>query len=563
MATTESYIKPPTFFETIYNIGRSAIGSNVPNVLRRFSSNSKINNPTSRPLGRIESYTCASHDLSIYHGALISAEFTSPHETGLRLTDPHVLYPALEMVIKKHSSLACCIHGQDTDSPKLVMVETIDLEKQTNILQLPNSEVSRVKLYEQYVSNKFEDVETVCPWRVIISPIETENLKSHDSRKLSDASERTLFDDGITKWEVAFYFHHSISDGVGGRVFITSLFEALNEILSNNASSNSYYGAGLINNDKGISSISSIVTIPKGSLSLPPSLESLLKMPLSLGFLCKNAAAEFGFTNPTKTCWTGPPLPDAHLPAPHHTNTRLKRAKISAEQMQKLHQACRLQDTSITCLITTILLSAVSKSIPLGHRKTEAGECGGLDKLGRPYQKLSFALARNLRPLADPAMGVTADSIGDYACSHDMTVHRRMLENGDDWLWETARSIKGKLKTEISRGDQDLNPGLLRYAHSIRQYFLQKTGRARLHTFELSSIVADKPSTRNNESWSISNLGFVQSASSEGGPFSLSTISFKGEGLTLGFSWGEGNLPEDMIESIVKILLESVDRLCR
>jgi hypothetical protein len=562
MATTESYLKPPTLIETIYNIGRSAISSNIPNILRR-SSNSEVDNVTSRMLSKIESYTCASHDLSIYHGALVSAEFASPHATGLRMTDPLVLYPALEMVIKRHSSLACCIHGQNTDYPKLVMVETIDLEKQTKIFQSPISEFERVKLYEQYVSNKFEDIETVCPWRVIISPIESENLKSHDSRKLSDASERTLFDDGITKWEVAFYFHHSISDGVGGRVFITSLFEALNEIFSNNATSNYYYSADLSNNGKEFSPISSIVTIPKGSLSLPLPLESLLKMPLSLGFLCKNAAAEFGFMNPRKNCWTGPPLPDAHLPAPHHMNTRLKRAKISAEQMCKLYQACRLQDTSITCLIAALLLSAVSKSIPLGHRKTEAGDCGGLDKLGRPYQKLSFALARNLRPLADPALGVDVDSIGDYACSHDMTIHRRMLENGDDWLWETARTIKSKLKTEISRGDQDLNPGLLRYAHSIRQYFLQKTGRARLHTFELSSIVAAKPSTRNNESWSISNLGFVQSASSEGGPISLSTISFKGEGLMLGFSWGEGNLPEDMIESIVKILLESVDRLCK
>lgn len=554
----ESYPKSPSLLKAVYNIGRSAIESNVSNVFRRFSTKPLVDDITSRMLGRIESYTCASHDLNIYHGALISGVFTSPQGTDLSLANKNVLYPALEMVIKKHSSLICCIHHQDTDYPRLVMTDTIDLDKQVNILETPNTERERVKLYEQYVSNQFDDIENVCPWRVIISPIETEIVNNHDSRKLSDASERTLFNN-ITKWEVAFYFHHSISDGVGGRIFITSLFDSLNEIFLSSASMT--YTTLPINSDKVTSN--SIVKIPKGSMNLPKSLESLLKMPLSMKFLCKNAASEFGLVSPKKDCWTGPPLPDAHLPAPHHIKTRLKRAQIPAEQMLKLQQACRLQDTSITCLVATLLLSAVSKSIPAGERIIESGDCGGLDREGRPYQKLCFALARNLRPLAGSAKGVTAETIGDYACSHDMTIHRRNLENGDDWLWETARTVKTTLQTEIARGDQDLNPGLLRYASSIRKYFLQKTGRSRLHTFELSSIVAPKPASSSNETWSIENLGFVQTASSEGGPFSLSTISFKGEGLMLGFSWGESILPEDIIDSIIQVFLKSVERLCK
>lgn len=542
-------------------------GRTLQNLYRSTSKDPKyanlLKNSKSRPLGYLETYSSVGHDLKIYNGVILSAIFTpTDKNTVLNKTN---LYPALKTVILNNPSLAVQIYGQSTESPRFVLAKQMNLDNQACIFAGSNTEEERIKIYEYYLSNNFDNIEITPPWRVLVSPMKSEDNKmdaTSDSTTFTNDGESTYAnEDSAISYEIAFIFHHSIGDGMSGRVFLTSLCESLNNPDSEVDFITNF--SKLPNDNKQKNERNCLLDIPD-SMELPKSLEMVLKFPFTPKFLSKNLVKEFGLLKTNKGCWTGPPLPNGYgLNKGSPNQAKIRKIRIPADNMKKIFLESRKRGTTVTCLLAAISLAALSRSIPQEHMIVEGGDCGGLDKYGKPYTKVSIAMARNLRPIIPEGKGIKSDTMGDFVCSHEFTFLRNDLTSMSsvrdayatrselDLLWNSAVSLKQRLNKIVDKRNKDLNTGLLRFAGNIHKYYQQKSTRARLHSIDLSCLVAPETSKDEDNLWNVSGLGFVQSISGEGAPFNLSTISFKGEDTVLGFVWSNTNMPEKVMNDVI------------
>lgn len=577
MAAVESNIRPGFLKRvSVQGLREKYNGSQLRHALSTRSLRPKYDHPStpSRSLGYLEQYFCASNDSKLHNCVILTAVFTSSDERPL---SKNILYPALRSVIRNSPALTLQIHHLSTGTPKFAQADMIDLDEHVTIFGGLNTEEERLAFYQQYASNSFENAQKTPAWRVFVSPLlsgqaaiaPTLSDLCSMSRSTWSSSTAGCSEEGVTaqKYEVAFVYHPSLGDATTGRIFLTSLHQSLNSVQA-------------VEGDY----IDSLVEIPSHSSSLPPALESVLKLPISTKYLTKRLVEQFGFKNEPKRTWTGATTSKkVKGTSATASRTNIRRLRISAAHMDILTLLCQVRNTTVSCLLTAVILAALSRAIPDSYLAApdQGGECGGLDENGQPLPKLSASLIRNLRNLIPSHTGVTPESMGTYVCSHEFTFLRDELtlcesvEEGGygtatemALVWSSAVSLKMQLDRVVARGNKDLNTGLLKYAGRTRASSLCAS------SVEVCSLIGETcPSTsaasidleedQARQQWGISDLGFVQSAPLEGAPFTVSCASFKGGDLQLGFSWSTSRIPESIMSDVMIAIAEYINVICK
>jgi hypothetical protein len=403
-------------------------------------------------------------------------------------------------VIAEHPTLNLVIHGESTESPTLGFPKTIDLKNHIVWLPEQTTKEEENKLIEKRISTQYNDIDTIPPWKVTVVP-------------RGDAL------------SVTFFFHHSLGDGTSGKLFLVSLLKSLNQIEAND-------NEALKNVD-----VDSIINVPE-SLSIPPSVEEVIDMPIGFWKLIKILGSKWGLLSMPAT-WSGGPVTDVvngePLPA-----TNIAKLSISTQEMNKLQKESKLRGTTITALITAIAAASVAKELPESETSST----------------ISYSIPRNLRPIITSTS--LATRMGVYVASINGAISRTSVTPttfDPEQVWQISIDIKKTIQETLDQGNKNLDTGLLRYVNDLREFFTSMMGKSRGRSIEMSSLVVSETeavSASGPGGWVMNELYFFQCANPFSAPLCFNSLGYKGGQLNISCIWGTGVVEEKLVDKVLE-----------
>lgn len=429
-----------------------------------------------------------------------------------------LLYNSLKVVIANNPTLNLVIHGESTDSPYFGFPKSIDLKN--HVTWLPElakkGEEEETKMIEKQIGTQFNDIDTIPPWKVTIIP-------RGDSLS------------------VTFFFHHSLGDGTSGKVFLLSLLKALNQNPSSEIPK--------VDLDK--FEIDSVVMVPE-VLSIPPSVEQVLDMPVGFWKLAKIFGQEWGLLS-TPTVWSGGPVIDC-VSGESIPPTNISKLSINSQDMSKLQMESKTRKTTITALVTAIAVASVAKALP--------------DNV--PFSEIGYSIPRNLRPIITSVD--LASRMGVYVAGINGNISRTNITStkfDSEQVWQVCSDIKKTIQESLSEGNRNLDTGLLQYVSNLRHFFIKKMGKSRGRSVEMSSLVisdVEIAMSGGPGGWKMDDLYFYQCANTFGSPLCFSSFGYKGAALNISCVWGTGVVEDELVEKVlnnfktyVRILVDNIN----
>lgn len=317
-----------------------------------------------------------------------------------------------------------------------------------------------------------------------------------------------------SRFVACFVWQHGIGDGHTGPAFHRA-FQAELSALS------------LVSDDEYRDS-AAVVKSPK--TALPPSLESLHKLPLSPGYLLKMAWQE-KFPSKGQALWLGAPITTP-------TRSRLKLFTLTSETTSNLLAICRAHSVTMTAAVHAMIAFAIFSSLP--PEKTH----------------LKSTIAVNLRRWL-PSDALQEDEIGNYVSTSYLDHHRPGSMVGDG-SWIEAQRIKKFLDDEVRLCGKNASVGCLKWVSNMHKYFASKTGQPREATFCLTNLGVFQPKDNRGGSWRTERMVFSESFDAAREAMDVTMITGEDGRLTLGLIWGDGVVQEELILKIFDALKISV-----
>lgn len=458
-------------------------------------------------VGYLEQYSSARHSLGLYHNVAVSASYSS---SVPNVALQKVIYPALSEVIRQHPVLSAIVKDEDTSAPYFARLPLIDLNKCVSFVSRKRAHaVDHVKdaeldelLEEQHNTDFKGDFGQRPFWRLII---------------LTETGD-------ISQFFAIFVFHHAVGDGQSGAAFHRSFYSALSKIP---------------NIEQLILEESTTLTTSVVSPHEPlvPSLESLHKLPLSVVFILK--ALWYSWYPPsTSGLWTALPVADDLS----QTRTRYRSFAIPQDITRRLLEISRAHSTTLTATIEVLLADVLFVHLP---PEISTLRCNG-----------SISFRQFL-----PNEIVSENSIGTWLSTYTHDHSRsEQIEVARPFPWEEAKEVKSTIYAEVAKNGSNSVIGLLRYAGDIRSFLLDKLGKQRNTSFEISNLGLFK-SPLYSPTWRIGRILFSQSFNVVGAPFSANMITGGDGCLSIGFSWLDGVVDEDLIEKVMCDLQVELEKL--
>ncbi|THH14802.1 hypothetical protein EW146_g5581 [Bondarzewia mesenterica] len=406
---------------------------------------------------------------------------------------PGILYSALKVLISQHSTLGASIIKESTLAPQFVRLRRIDLSKVVSFVDLQEGSDREHQLDKMLAQNH---------------SIPFKDLGSSPLWRLVIVIPPTACSQSVHGVDVALFVHHAIADGGSATIFHQSLLSALN----------------LTRNED----LDPIVDV--SALHFLPPLHELLSMPTSWIALGK-ALYNSWFPSPSPSLWTGPPIS-----SPDTLTTQTIHFSLSPSSLSKITAACKANQTSWTALLESSVAKAFFESLPTDGTADELACCCAL------------SLKRFISIVDATQMGV-------YYASDTHYFRRAAFAAGASGLWDAARRTKVALDAKIAAGDRDQDTGMLRYVSSVRNFVINKIGKKRDASFEISNVGI----VRFNESeddqaataWKAKRVLFSQSANAVGAPIAFSVCSVKGGDICVSASWQVGVVDSGFARSVM------------
>ncbi|KIW22442.1 uncharacterized protein PV07_12327 [Cladophialophora immunda] len=467
-----------------------------------------------RPVGRLERYSTARHDLKFYLGPAVTASYKLPKSHSERLKER--IYKALGDVITRHPILSSIVVDEHTQDPHFIRLPEIDLDKcvhfQARHLNYDaDADGERdVELDELLSAQHGVPYEPPSPfWRVYIL-----TSSVHPSH-----------------FTVSFFYHHAIGDGNSGMAFHRTFHTALSQSLSIPPSD-----------------LSSTSIILSPSTPLLPSLESLHPLPVSTWHLLTILFKHKIWSSRDPGLWTGfkctTPL---GRPGARHL-------AFSASATTAFKNICRENDTTITGALQTLIAGALFAHLP------------------EKFTKVACSGALSARRFLPADAGITDDSMGVWVLDMSDTYARDcFVPHGDpekgvcDLLpWTEAQRSRQNIERVLSLKGHNAGVGMLRYVNDYQQeLFVSKVGKDRDSSFELSNLGLFKPAGRveGDSGVEIGRMVFTQSAGVTASAIEVSVVTGADGCLVLGVTWQKGIVEDDLVENVIKSVKEEVKRL--
>ncbi|KAL7792108.1 alcohol acetyltransferase [Trichoderma ceciliae] len=475
-----------------------------------------------RKLGDNEHYSSSRHHLGIYRCVTVACRHLHPpssHPQGTAISPS--FFAALASVVREQPMLRVGITADDSNNARFTHIPQIDLRNHVSVIAVP---CQTVQEYEDKVAEHqgwqhdqmYQHLDALPPWRISILRPSSDNenvlsqLRGHE--------------------DVFFAFHHSLMDGTSGRRFHEMLLSAL------------VYRA----KEELPAEPACVLSFPEPPSPMPESQEDIVSFTLSMRYTLGILWGEYGpsfLKAPKQPIWNAIPI---NLSLPY--KTRVKAVDISAETLAVLLTACRGHSVTITALLHSLLLASLSARIP------------------SPTEAPAFAAATpiNLRPFTSPSsMNPACVSslrclVG--TCTHHFspeTVAALRAPNADTTalIWQNAQRVKGEIAAKLSTLPKDDIMGILKFIGDWFAFWRGRDGKQRADSWEISNIgVLKNLDDADADAPRATRLLFTNGAMAAGSPMGINVASVAGSNLTIGLSWQDKVVEDELIDQLTEDL---------
>ncbi|KAH7128961.1 hypothetical protein EDB81DRAFT_906733 [Dactylonectria macrodidyma] len=484
------------------------------------ASNSDFKWPVIRDLRSLEAFQAALYSLDFYCGTIITCRYGIPlflrDSSHSKLVETFQL--AITDVILQHPLLQVALSGGTSKKPAWVQLDHIDLSHHIEWINIETSENYDAALKETLVEQmdtKFSNPETCPSWRVVI---------------LSTASQDAL--------DVMFVWHHSHTDGTGGKIFHQTLLQSLNKPKM----------AALTENVPPIQDTVAPYSIsPKFLLSavwkelIPSRLSSVLYPHTAWGPI------------QTKPC-----------------RTQLRRLNIDNATLQNILSTCRVHKTTLTGLLHGIAFISLATQLPDKELAAMVAETAlNIQPLmdnnppAYPALKPSKTIGNYVGRLEhnfDKSRVSKVRSLGRQPSNDSFDSELRAAVEYEIWLASTV--VREEIQAKMKACLQDDILGLMHRVSDWKAYIMKdsvkKPQASSWLVTNLSVIdggyLGEVETGDASQTWSIGRGEFCLSANVTGSLFSISPMAVKGGDLCIDVSWQDGVVDSSVGDRLVSDL---------
>ncbi|KAF2690733.1 hypothetical protein K458DRAFT_326558 [Lentithecium fluviatile CBS 122367] len=450
-----------------------------------------------RPLGKLEQLSSVCHHLGFYHNVGLSAHYQLSKSSSVSDVR-RLIYAALADVIRKHGILFAIPVDEDSPDAYFARLPSIDLTSSVFFIRRSqpvtvggeDRELDAI-LQEQHNTNFKSEYGTLPFWRLLVLQ---EPGVEHD-------------------FTASFIFHHSIGDGVAGLIFHKEFQDALE------AASSLSVPRDFINTK---------VAAPNDTTLLLP-LEELHPLPIN------SNPVQFPTTGLKE--WTGNPIRAPCV-------TQYRSLYLSPSSSKAFIQECKKKSLSLTSVLPSIIAASL------------------FDILPPTIEALTCIIPVNLRPWLHLPRSAALDAIGTFIDAFKVQLRHadHSADNQHAMLVppaarETSEKIKKYLTDNLSpSGEPYTAIAVFKTIPDVSVVFNSTLGNERDAAFEVSNLGAFTGSTKlgANAQWHVGRVTFSRSSVVSGSAVTMSVVSGGDGALTIGFSWQEGIVDDDVVDRLIE-----------
>jgi len=515
------------------------------------TGNFPIHLPATTKLNKTSAkFNTSRHSLGLCRSVVVTCRYAVPNHVTDVDSIRELLERAVAAVIIQQPMLRVGIADEDTEDPKIVQLDAIDLR---HVLELNDRVYTDDKDYEIRLleslsfqhDQSWPDPSTRPVWKIMVHQVATGG----------DLSKATCLD-------IAFVFHHAICDGQAALLFHRDLLKVLNS------------------EDDSSTTIEKHVLQVEPQTDCPGPFESLVPFTLSWLFILKKLWTELIWKNfapsylkpaldPSTLPWAGKP----NTLEPFKTNIRL--INIPSSTLDSLLKACRQHKTTLTPLIHAFVLASLSSRLPASEAPTFTTSTPiGLRHMTVPSfdRNQIHCLVTGFNysfPLATVA--TLRDTISNAKPTERSPVRSTAEESKcDAVIFGAARELGTVLKAKVASLPADDEIALLKYVGDTRNFWLSRLGKRKERTWEVSNIGSLKQPDAGFESesqanrttgWKITKSIFTQGALPIGAAFNVNVAGVEGKGNWITITWQEGIVDKSLMENVANDLAYWTHRL--
>lgn len=476
-----------------------------------------------------EIYQLAMYLLDQYRGTSVSGRYSIPTRlSGSGAESRDKLVQAVESAIVdtvlKQPVLQVAIADAESQKPRWVQLETLNLRQHVTWHfkeSGPDSvfETELQDLLANEVDATYPELDSRPGWKIVIIHFQQTNIL-----------------------EMVFTWNHPHCDGMSGKIFHLNFLQALNSA-----------GKDAENPKDDVS----VIRLPESPPELPPPVEDICKMPLTVPFVFKTLWNEWGPTTFRSTLAKWAPIPPRSSPF----KTQVRAFTVEAEPLQKILLACREHKTTLTGLLHILTLTSLAsqlteKDAPSFASGTTVDMRRYIDPntLGKacPYfephntmgnfvtltsHEFERGLISQFRSLISPPADAPDGPNPDAAVlSAELT----------DLIWSTAARVRRELEDRVESGLKNDMVGVMRFIGDWNEEMAKTARRPRQHSWWVTGIgVLDpalsktSPASGDNDGdvWAIRRAQFALSTETTAAAINISPMTVAGERLCVGASW--------------------------
>ncbi|KAF7556992.1 hypothetical protein G7Z17_g990 [Cylindrodendrum hubeiense] len=452
-----------------------------------------------RPLGKLEQVSTSCHHLGFFNNVGLSAHYklsssSSPAVPDLR----QLIYAATGDLVRKHRILFAIPVNEDTTNTYFAALPSINLNRTITFLQrsqpfIPNEgedkELDAI-LEDQHNTNFKSDYGTLPFWRLII-----------------------LQNPGVEKeFTASFIYHHAIGDGVSGLVFHNALRDSL-ETASSSLSLD-------VKTERTV--------VADSDTSILPPLEELHPLPINP-------------TSPSPPAkklkeWTGNPI---HTPC----KSRFSSLYLSPSVSNTFFQECKEKNASVTSALSSVIATVLFSILP------------------PTAEALTCIIPVSLRPWLKLPREVTNDAIGTYFDATNVQFTRadhKSQDSSSTDIWAGAEQVSKVINDYLGNVSPSGEPytavAIFKTIEDVSVIFNSMIGNPRDAAFEVTNVglfpSSTNPQTESAPLWQVEKVMLSRSAVVSGAAVTVSVATGGNGSMTVGFTWQDGVLEDDVIDNV-------------
>lgn len=428
-----------------------------------------------------------------------------------------VVEHAVAQAILAHPILQVGIKGEETKDPYFVYLPSLDLSqivRWETVHHATNRDDALQRILEKRHSTLWPNIGQQPGYEVIV-------LRS-DSGVSSTKDEGAVVD-------IVFAWHHAMADGTSGAIFQRTLLDALNKPAPLSSFSPSTH----------------ILTLNRMEL-LPPQ-EALINFSVSWPFFFKTLWTTFApsFLRPSaEKFWTGAPITSEKI------STRLRLFTFSPAITSAILAQTKKHSTTPTPLLHILVAQSLANRVP--------------EAIGAGFKSTTPI---SLRRLVPPSSNINPDTAlaniitaADHTFPASTINKLRSNHTDEEQIWALTAVLGAELKAKVASLPGDDMVGLLSWITDHHKRLLDKVGKPRETTWEISNVGAVDMAGSEGE-WKVDRMVFSQSGSVAGLALNVNVVAVKGAELAVTLTWQKGILEEDVVAGVAKDLERWLTRL--